>query len=502
MKYIILSCLILLQFFSSCKKSFLDLTDPTRLTSDKFYADEDQVRQAVNGIYSRLQEVTNNRWLFAELLTDNTTVHFDPSDRGQSDRIEALEYWTVTPANIPVTTMYNLYYNAIYNTNFALSRMGGATLTEARKRQFEGELQFLRAFFYFDLVRYFGPVVMPTQPLAQPEDAYAFARSPEPEVYKQIILDLTEAAQKLPAKAEYGPQDKGRISKGAALALLGKVYLTTKEYQKAETALRQVTTMGYSLLTSYADVFNPANKNNNESIFEVQYLGGNNLGEHSNFMYVFAPRGSAGAVVGFPQARPLGYNTPTRSIINAYEPTDKRKEVSLKEGYFNAQNVWVLIPFINKYNAPHTIINRTDNNWPVLRYADVLLMLAEAINEQQGPAGQASSFLTEVRARAGLDPLPNLSKDDFRRALLQERRVELAFENHRWFDLKRMLTATEMVALLNSHGQAEKQNPTTTRAGIPFGPQDYIFGAFELVLPIPEAEVRLTNNKVTPNLGY
>jgi hypothetical protein len=501
MKYIVLSCLILLQLLSSCKKGFLDLTDPTRLTTDKFYADEEQVRQAVNGIYSRLQEVTNNRWLFAELPSDNTTVHFDPSDRGQADRIEALEYWTVTPTNMPVTGMYNLYYSAIYNTNFALSRIGGATLADARKRQFEGELQFLRAFFYFDLVRYFGPVVLVTRPLTTPEEAYTFQRSAVAEVYTQIIQDLTEAAQKLPAKVEYGAQDKGRISKGAALALLGKVYLTTKEYQKAETALRQVTTMGYSLLSSYVEVFNPANKNHNESVFEVQYLGGNNLGEHSNFMYVFAPRGSAGAVVGFPQARPLGHNIPTRSIINAFEPNDSRKEVSLKEGYLNAQNTWVPVPFINKYNAPHTIIGRTDNNWPMLRYADVLLMLAEAINEQQGPTADAFSFLNAVRTRAGLGSLSNLSKDDFRRALLQERRVELAFENHRWFDLKRMLTAPEMVALLNSHGQEEKQNPTTTRAGVPFNTQDYMFQAHELVLPIPEAEARL-NAKVTQNPGY
>jgi hypothetical protein len=283
--------------------------------------------------------------------------------------------------------------------------------------------------------------------------------------------------------------------------MLGKVYLTIKEYQKAETVLRQVAMMGYSLLNSYADVFSPANKNNNESIFEVQYLGGNNLGENSNFMYVFAPRGSAGAIVGFPQARPLGYNIPTRSIISAYEANDNRKEVSLKEGYVNAQNVWVPVPFINKYNAPHTIINRTDNNWPVLRYADVLLMLAEAINEQQGPTADAFAFLNAVRTRAGLAALSNLSRDDFRQALLRERRVELAFENHRWFDLKRMLTEAEMVALLNSHGQDEKQNPTTTRAGIPFSNQDYMLQPHEVVLPIPEAEARL-NSKVTQNPGY
>ncbi|PGH39717.1 MAG: RagB/SusD family nutrient uptake outer membrane protein, partial [Candidatus Nephrothrix sp. EaCA] len=160
------------------------------------------------------------------------------------------------------------------------------------------------------------------------------------------------------------------------------------------------------------------------------------MGEWSSFIYTFAPRYSEGAVTGFPASRPRGWNIPTKSIINEFEPNDKRKAVALKEGYTNAKGDFVAVPFVNKYNHPHTIQGRTDDNWPVLRFADVLLMLAEAINEQDGPAN-AYAYLNQVRRRAGLNDLSELSKDGFRQAIRHERRVELAFENDRWFDLKR-----------------------------------------------------------------
>jgi hypothetical protein len=161
----------------------------------------------------------------------------------------------------------------------------------------------------------------------------------------------------------------------------------------------------------------------------------------------------------------------------------------------------VPIPFINKYRHPHTITGRTDNNWPVLRYADVLLMLAEAINEQSGPTAESLGYLNQVRTRAGLKELSGLTKDAFRTAVLQERRVELAFENHRWFDLQRTNTPAELAAFLNAYGAKEKAKPTVARGGIAFNALDYVYSNFEYFLPIPAPQI-LINSKLTQNSGY
>ncbi|MFA6084025.1 RagB/SusD family nutrient uptake outer membrane protein [Mucilaginibacter sp.] len=486
---------------SACKKSFLDLSDPTKKNADKFYQTEDQIQQAVNGAYSSMQDHVNSQYIFAEMSSDNTTIQLNPSDRGQTDRAEAFEFWNLTATNVNIADLYNQSYNALYNINFALSRIDGVTgISDKKKGQYKGELEFIRAYYYFNLVRYFGPVVLITEPLASSSDAFNTSRSPEDAVYAQIIKDLSDAAANLPAKSEYAATDAGRASKGSALGLLGKVYLTIKDYAKAESTLRQVLPLGYSLVNKYADVFATNNKNNSESLFEVQYQGGNNLGEWSSFLYSFAPRNSEGAVTGFPTSRPQGWNIPTKNIISEFEANDQRKAVALREGYTNSAGVYVAIPFVNKYNHAHTIEGRTDDNWPVLRYSDVLLMLAEAINEQSGP-GNAYQYINQVRRRAGLGDLAGLSQETFRTAIRHERRVELAFENDRWFDLKRAFTNAQMVLILNAHGQAERAAPTVDRGGVPFTGNDYKFDGYEALYPMPDRQLFLDKN-LTQNPGY
>jgi hypothetical protein len=142
-----------------------------------------------------------------------------------------------------------------------------------------------------------------------------------------------------------------------------------------------------------------------------------------------------------------------------------------------------------------------NDNWPVLRYSDVLLMLAEAINEESGPTSEAYGYLNQVRERAGLDPLSGLDKESFREAVLKERRMELAFENHRWFDLKRTMSPTELTAFLNAYGEFEKSNPTTPRSGIPFSAADFQFQEHEVLFPIPADQIRI-NPDLTQNPGY
>jgi len=504
MKYIFKIAIIALGLtFSSCGKSFLEKYDPTQLNAATFYKTQKQAEQAVNGIYSQMQDIVRNQWIYTEYVSDNTTLHFNLGDRGQGPDLEAIEYWQINSSTSRITGWYNLLYSGLGNINTALSKLPGAEMTDAVRANFEGQLKFFRAFYYFQLVQGFGDVIIVTEPIKSPAEAYTFSRSTSADVYKLIESDLTFAVSSLPVPSDIPATEKGRVSKGAALSLLGKVYLTKKQYGDAVTTLKQVLTLGYSLMTNYADVFDPAKKNNAESVFEVQFQADSEVGEWSGFLDTFYPRESYGAVVKFPNANGGGWNIPTLDIIGAYEIGDLRKAVSLKEGYTNLQGVWVPVPFISKYYHPqsYTILGRQGDNWPVIRYADVLLMLSEAINEQSGPTGEAYGYINQIRARAGLNPLNGLDKESFRTALNHERRIELAFENDRWYQLKRTMSPTELATFLNANGDFERAHPSTDRGGIPFSAGDYKFEPYEALFPIPANEI-LINKALTQNAGY
>ena len=499
MKKITILGIALALCLSSCSEDFLNQTDPTKVEVDLFYKNEEQVKQALSGVYSQVQALTNTAYLFGEFQTDNTTIDLNPSDRGGAGGWEAFEFATVNSGNGEIANLWNASYAAMYNCNLTLEKMVGATMTENARKEAEGQLKFLRAYIYFNLVQYFGDVIIVTSTLEIPDPAFDLVRSPQADVWAQIEKDLKEAAAALPAKyAAAG--DLGRATKGAALSLLGKSYLIQKKYADAATTLREVTTLGYALHASYADNFNPSRKNGVESIFEIQYQGDNDNGEWSNFEYVFAPRVSKGAVTGFPAGSNGGRNVPTNDIMAAYEKGDLRKDISLKPN-FKLDTTTYKVPHVTKYNYPHTIVNRTNTNWPVLRYADVLLMLAEVINEQSGPTAEALGYVNQVRKRAGLADLAIADKVAFRAAVLKERRLELAFENHRWFDLKRTKTPAEWAAFMNAHGAQERANPTVARGNVPFNSTDYVYTENEYFLPLPAPQI-LINPKLTQNPGY
>jgi hypothetical protein len=501
MKYIIKTvCIALGLTFMSCGDDFLEKYNPTQLTAATYYSNKAEVQQAVNGVYSQLQDLTSIQWIFTEYISDNTTLHFNISDRGQGPDLEAIEYFQINSSTGRITQWYNQLYRGLTNINIVLFKLKGAQMDDASKSDFEGQLKFMRAYYYFQLVQSFGDVIIVTEPIASPDEAYTYARSSAADVYTLIESDLKTAVSTLPVLSDVPAAYKGRLTKGAALSLLGKVYLTKKQYAEAISTLQQVTTMGYSLMPTYADVFDPAKKNNAESVFEVQFQANSDVGEWSGFTYNFYPRESNGAVIKFTGANGGGWNIPTREIIGLYESGDLRKNVSVAEGYTNNKGEWVAVPFITKYYHEHTVQGRPGDNWPVIRYADVLLMLAEAINEQSGP-GDSYSFVNQIRARAGLDPLSGLNKESFRTAVLKERRIELAFENHRWYDLKRTKSPAELATLLNAHGEFEKSNPTTDRGGIPFSAGDYKFEPYEALFPIPANEI-LIKKDLTQNEGY
>lgn len=497
----IIGIIVLGLFQSSCSEDFLNQTDPTKVGVDVFYKDEAQLKQALSGVYSQVQALTNTAYIFGEFQTDNTTIDLNPSDRGGAGGWEAFEFSTVNSGNGEINNVWNAYYAALYNANLTLEKMAKTTVADAPKKEIEGQLKFLRAYLYFNLVQYFGDVVIVTSTLTVPDPAFDLVRSPQAEAWALVEKDLKEAIALLPAKYA-ADGDKGRATKGAALSLLGKTYLINKKYADAITLLKEVTTLGYSLNASYADNFDPSSskKNGKESVFEIQYQGDNDLGEWSNFQYVFAPRVSKGAVTGFSSGANGGRNVPTNDIMAAYETGDLRKDISLKPSFTLDGKVYP-VPFVSKYNYPHTIVNRTNTNWPILRYADVLLMLAESINEQAGPTGEALGYLNQIRKRAGLADLAGLDKTAFRTAVLKERRLELAFENQRWFDLKRTKTPAEWAAFMNAHGAMERAKPTVDRGNVPFNSTDYIYTESEYVLPIPAPQI-LINAKLTQNPGY
>ena len=271
---------------------------PLHLVASSFYQTEAQVQQAVNGVYGQLQGIISSQWAYNEFVSDNTTLHFNVGDRGQGPSLEAIEFWQMNSGTSNINNLYSSIYLAMVNINTTLSKLSGAEFDDGIKKQYEGELKFMRGYYYFLLVQYFGDVIIITEPLQVPSQAYEFERQPVDNVYELIKSDLNFATTALPAS--YNAANIGRATKGAALSLLGKVQLTRKEYGDAVATLNQVLPLGYSLLPNYADVFDPAKKNHAESIFDVQFQGDNTLGEGSNFIYTFAPLFSSGGVINFP----------------------------------------------------------------------------------------------------------------------------------------------------------------------------------------------------------
>lgn len=496
-KYIILPVFVITTTTVGCKKDFLNQAPEATIVGQNFFKTETDIKQAVNGAYSSLIGMgLTSYWLFGEMRADNTTYQYNPTDRGQEQR-EFVDEFLATATSPKIQQYWQESYTAISRCNDVLDHIDGITMSDQAKSQYTGEVKFLRAFHYFNLVRQFGGVPLRLTAVQNPGEAASKGRASEIDVYTQIIADLNAASAGLPAK--YQGVDIGRATQGAAFALLGKVYLTQKKYADALTALQKVA--GYTLLGDYASVFDPANKNNAESIFEIQYLG-TKPELASNFLYQFAPYTSGSVVTGDAGTQlgsGNGWNIPTQDMVDAYEAGDVRKDVSLATGYTSPTGVFVNVPYVKKYNHGFVDRGRTNDDFPLIRYADVLLMMAEAMNEQGFAAGgQAFTLLNRVRSRAHLADKtagninPALAVNDqvaFRDAVMQERRVELAFENQRWYDLVRSGKAVDM---MNAHGQRQIKQ----FANIPSG--SYIVTANKLLLPLPQHDVTLDNLTQNP----
>jgi starch-binding outer membrane protein, SusD/RagB family len=483
----------------------LEVKPETFSGTTTYYQSPEQIDRAVFGAYSYLQTIYGSggngpMWLLAEMRADNTTYQQNQTNRGLVLN-ETVDDFLTTSDNTGVTAMWNNSYASILQSNIILDRIDAVKYADqAAKDRAVGEARFLRALNYFNLVRLFGDVPLRLRETQSYEDAFSQARAPADSVYRVIIADAQDAIAKLPARAALPAAQAGRATKGAATMLLADVYMTRKNWAEAATALQSVLGMGYTLVTPYERVFDPAFKNGPESILEVQYAEAV-VNESSAFLQRFIPLTSARDLTfGTPDnADGGGWNIPTKDIVRAYEAGDQRKNASIGF-YVNARNrtetdvaIGDTIPYVKKTYHSYATAGRTNDNFPLWRYAETLLNYAETLNEL-GRTSEAYQYVNQVRARAGLGALPaGLSQAQFREAVFKEQRVELAFEDKRWFQLLRTGRAVDV---MRAHGAELKAYAGLGRRAA----ASYNVTAPMLLFPLPLREI--TNNGFAQNPGY
>lgn len=474
---IILTAVLML---GACKKTFLDLAPVSNANANAVFKTKADFELATNAAYATLYTVyapKGSMSFTGELMSDNVTVStlaisgsFTIVDQ------QAFRDYTIASNNTGVYQFWIDHYTSLYQVNIVLDKLGPASLDDAYKKQIAGEMKFLRALYYFNLVQLYGDLPLVTAPITG-EQAYAMKRSPKADVYKLITDDLKAAATDL---ADVGSEPaKGRATRGAAKSLLGKVYLTMGDKTNAALVLKDVVdnygVTKYDLLPSFTALWGntTAQKNTKESIFEIQYQGGAG-NPYSSFWPAFAPFENF-SITKYGG----GMNMVTDDLYNEYEAGDLRRDASFYTGYTKA-GVFVPIKFSKKWvdlTAPlDGGAEACNNNFMVLRYADVLLLLSEASGDPQ--------YLNKVRARVGL-PLfgtagyPSATYPTLDLAIEHERRMEFALEYQRWFDLKRTGRA---VAVLTAKGKAATAN--------------------KLLLPVPQYAIGQNPNLLPQNPGY
>lgn len=490
--------------FGSCKKDFLELYPEGQMNEGNFYKSTVDFQQAVVGAYTPLRDVANIAFYMDEMRSDNAHYDYNSKDRGGLG-YEQLADFLDNSQNGVTAIRYQGDYNGISRTNVILDRLEKITFTmaDADRKQIIGETKALRAHYYFDLVRHYGGVPLHLHEVTDKSQA-SLPRSTAEQVYAQIIADFTDALANVAAPKL--PQETGRVTKGMVATELAHVYMTLKQFDKAVPLLQSVTTMGYSLWANYEDAFKNENKNNKESVFEVQYKDGTD-GQSSTFIYRFIPNGNTINITGISYNDTNGgWNYPTDDLLSAYEPNDKRLDatVGVIEGTYNSNTDFVaskIVSIVNYkaptgviakyfvrkyYHPPYLLANNTKENWPIYRYANVLLLLAEALNET-GQSAAALPYLNQVRTRAGLTATTITDQTQLRNIIAHERRIELAFENSRWLDLVR---TDQAIPVLTAYGIKTKAQ---------YGyilPSAYTITAARFIYPIPFRELQLNANLV------
>ena len=480
-KYLMLAA-IGLTFYCCQPEEFLNPLPDTAVVADAFFSKDADVLAGIIGIYDAVQGVNENTT--TSIINSNRGVQFEyllTEHRTDNTRGATLEgskadfhRYLVNPNNVESEDYYQSMYDVIFRANNILNFIDVAN--ESNQAKYSAEAKFLRAYAYFNLVRLFGDVPMVTRVVGPQDNEALFTRVPAAQIYQQIESDLQEAISNL------DNTHKSRASKAAAQGLLAKVYLTqdNRNYSAAAQLCQDImNTPGFALQANFKDVF--YNELNNEIIFAVQYQAGNTQ-ESQSFSSEFTS--------AFRQGREDGLNILNANLIADFASYGGNRTAVSYVTFGNSNEVTKFLPEGSDVStSPPSYgpnARNAGNDWIVLRYADVLLMHAEAIlaGGTETTNGPAIDSYMAVRVRAGFDPVADrpsvLTKD----ALLVERRVELAFENQRFFDLVRFGVAD---AVLSAHA-----------AEMGYGS----YNSRKLLLPIPSREINLSNGLLTQNPGY
>ena len=424
---------------SSCSKDFIDLNDPIRLPSSEGYSDSLSIVTGVTAAYSSLQDLYGNGsnrglFVFAEIPSDNSFTVIS------GELLNEFNDFTISSINPRLQSQWLVTYRAIARCNIILNRASGVKLTAATRNRFFGEVRFIRALAYFNAVRTWGDVPLVTAEIASIAEAYQFGRTPKAQVYAQIEQDLAFAETNLPV-AQTGA-NLGRITKGAAQGLLGKVLLTEKKYAEAAVALQKVIDgNAYALQTTYANIFLTTNEMNTEIQAAARYTKGG-LGIGSSFSTWFMPVLPAAVATTVNGNVGVGqqFNSVDPDLVAAFTASGAT-DVRAAASFGASTTAGVTLYFTRKYNDVPTTAFDAENDWIILRYADVLLMYAEAVNEAGGPNALALDAVNRVIRRSrnlpvaaaapAVDLPATVTKADLAIRLELERRLELNFEGHR-----------------------------------------------------------------------
>jgi starch-binding outer membrane protein, SusD/RagB family len=470
---------------SGCKKSFLDVPPQAQQPGQEFWKTQNDATQAVNAMYANLRS-----WemvAFAPIAVES--MGSDEVEKGSSPGdatfMNNFDNFTHTSTEGQINDFWIGQYRSINLANQIIDNIPGIEMDATLKARYIAEAKFIRAYNYFRLVRAFGGVPLRLSLPDNPEE-FNLPRASKEEVYAAIEKDLTDAAEVLPQT--YGPADVGRATKGAALALHGKVAMYQQKWADVLAKTNQVMGMGYSLFPSFEGTFRIPNENNQESVFEIQAQKIPSIPGASNSQYSQV-QGVRGINWGG-----WGFHVPTIELVNAFEANDPRSDATIIFRGETTPQGDVVPPtgdnprYNQKSYVPSTywqpgFPEGSDQNIRVIRYAEVLLMNAEAANELNNPA-QAKTSLNAVRARARAGNnaiLPDVTTNDktqLREAIWHERRVELAMEFDRFFDVIRQGRGAQV-----------------------FGPKGFQTGKNEL-MPIPQNQIDLSAGILTQNPGY
>lgn len=462
MKKILVLASLATLLMTSCGDSFFDLEPASSVTIDKVYKTASDYNVAVIGCYAKLQSQVNFYTECCEYRSDNLSLGAPTA--GTQDRYD-IDHFTEKPSNGILSSYWANFNNNVYRCNLLLDQIDGANFAENLKKQYKGEAMFIRALNYFNMYRIWGGVPA-TKHVVSAAEALKVARYSDEQMFDLIAGDLKEIVDNNYLPETYSSADMGRATSGAAKALLGKVYLTFHKWTEAKDILSQLIGK-YQLVSPIAQVFDVDNKNNNEIIFAVHF-NKEIEGEGHSYWYNLTNASDD--------------TNQTSSLLNTFPTGDTRKDLIT---YVQVEkNVRLMNKF---YDTKSSTFKTVGNDQILLRYADVLLMYAEALNEIQYDASEGSlalKYLNAVRQRAGISNLTAKqlpTQEKFRKGILVERQREFPYEGQRWFDLVRMGFAKSVMA---ENGVEIKD--------------------YQLLFPIPQQEIEKVGDKsiLWQNPGY